>query len=276
MNIIAVLSDASEAGTYGASPLGWRTLNGTKSNATDFHSITAKTLGITRDRAKCTCLAYTQHCLYFITSLLFLSALNYKRMYGGGWALIMHSLKQLNPTTSGGVVANLQSQALLSRGQKPYLLRGDYVSKFNQLVYTKKNAQELCARYGKRLDEMFTQGEWSGGTLSAAHNYLERNVRMQQPKTPFLECRMSRAIEMQQNVEDQVSPLRMNWVIQSGAVDFLHLMLVCMRWLMSENIRFCISYHDEVRYLVREEMAYKAAVALHMTNLLTRSFCAMR
>lgn len=37
---------------HGATPFGWMTLNGTKSNATDMHSITAKAVGITRDHAK--------------------------------------------------------------------------------------------------------------------------------------------------------------------------------------------------------------------------------
>ena len=43
---------------------------------------------------------------------------------------------------------------------------------------------------------------------------------------------------------------RVNWVVQSSAVDYLHLMLVCMKWLFTKyNIdgRFCISIHDEVR-----------------------------
>jgi len=42
---------------------------------------------------------------------------------------------------------------------------------------------------------------------------------------------------------------RVNWVVQSSAVDYLHLMLVCMKWLFTKyNIdgRFCISIHDEV------------------------------
>lgn len=54
-------------------------------------------------------------------------------------------------------------------------------------------------------------------------------------------------------------------------------MLVAMKWLFEEyNIdgRFCISIHDEVRYLVRSEDRYRAALALQITNLLTRC-CAL-
>lgn len=42
---------------------------------------------------------------------------------------------------------------------------------------------------------------------------------------------------------------RVNWVVQSSAVDYLHLMLTCMRWLIEKyqiNARFSISVHDEV------------------------------
>lgn len=66
---------------------------------------------------------------------------------------------------------------------------------------------------------------------------------------------------------------RVNWVVQSSAVDYLHLMLVAMKWLFEEfaiDGRFCISIHDEVRYLVREDDRYRAALALQVTNLLTR------
>ena len=72
---------------------------------------------------------------------------------------------------------------------------------------------------------------------------------------------------------------RINWVVQSSAVDFLHLMLVCMRWLFDTyeiDGRFAISIHDEVRYLVKEEDRYRAALALHITNLLTRSLFAYK
>jgi len=67
---------------------------------------------------------------------------------------------------------------------------------------------------------------------------------------------------------------RINWVVQSSAVDYLHIMLVCMNWLIKEydiDARFSISIHDEVRYIVKEEDKYRAALALQITNLLTRA-----
>ena len=72
---------------------------------------------------------------------------------------------------------------------------------------------------------------------------------------------------------------RVNWVVQSSAVDYLHMMLVCMNWLIEEydiKARFSISIHDEVRYLVSEEDQERAALALQITNLLTRSMFALK
>lgn len=90
-------------------------------------------------------------------------------------------------------------------------------------------------------------------------------------------CRLSRALEPSEEIDnDRFLPTRINWVVQSGAVDFLHLMLVSMRHLMGKNFRFCLSFHDEVRYLVKDDHKYETALAMHITNLLTRAFCVQR
>lgn len=140
---------------------------------------------------------------------------------------------------------------------------------------------------------------WTGGTESEMFNKLESIATADEPRTPVLGCRISRALEpsvAQGEVlrghrsqeggrhrcgrDPSPAPLppqfmtsRVNWVVQSSAVDYLHLMLVAMKWLFEEfaiDGRFCISIHDEVRYLVREEDRYRAALALQITNLLTR------
>ena len=92
---------------------------------------------------------------------------------------------------------------------------------------------------------------------------------------------------------------RINWVVQSSGVDYLHLLLVSMKWLLQEHglsdkarfggdfsshflaeinqrnvfrlIRFLISIHDEVRYLSQSDSADHVALALQISNLLTRS-----
>ena len=56
-------------------------------------------------------------------------------------------------------------------------------------------------------------------------------------------------------------------------------MLVFMDYLCRTyeiDARFCISVHDEVRYICKEEDKRRAALALHITNLWTRCFFAHR
>lgn len=254
--IASVLGDASETGIHGATPFGWMTLNGMKSNGTDMHSVTAKAVGISRDHAK---------------------VLNYARIYGAGQQFATRLLKQFNPTFSE---AESKSKAMkmftLTKGKKLYYPMADYLDQLENKGFTNYEAKIIALKYGKRIDEVFNKGQWYGGTESAMFNRLEEIAGSEQPVTPFLQSRLSRALEPHAGIEDRFLPTRINWVVQSGAVDFLHLMLVCMRWLMKDNVRFCLSFHDEVRYIVREENAYKAALAMHLTNLLTRSFCVSR
>jgi DNA polymerase gamma 1 len=69
-------------------------------------------------------------------------------------------------------------------------------------------------------------------------------------------------------------PSRINWAIQSSGVDYLHLLIVSMEHLLRKyeiNARLSITVHDEIRYLVKNEDAYRAAMALQISNLWTRA-----
>ncbi|CAB3241452.1 unnamed protein product [Arctia plantaginis] len=92
------------------------------------------------------------------------------------------------------------------------------------------------------------------------------------PSTAFLSGRLTRALE---RAGGRWAGTRLNWAVQSAAADFLHLMLVSVAHL-APKARFCLSFHDEVRYLVPEEHKYETALALQITNLLTRAFCSQR
>ncbi|XP_010085350.1 PREDICTED: DNA polymerase subunit gamma-1-like, partial [Pterocles gutturalis] len=119
---------------------------------------------------------------------------------------------------------------------------------------------------------------WAGGTESEMFNKLESIALSPSPQTPVLGCHISRALEPAV-AKGEFLTSRVNWVVQSSAVDYLHLMLVAMKWLFEEfdiNGRFCISIHDEVRYLVQEQDRYRAALALQITNLLTRCMFAYK
>ncbi|XP_058059901.1 DNA polymerase subunit gamma-1, mitochondrial [Anopheles bellator] len=259
--IASVLGDADASGLHGGTPFGWMTLSGTKATGTDMHSVTARAVGISRDHAK---------------------VINYARIYGAGQQFAERLLKQFNPTLSEAEARSKASKMFtLTKGRKVYRLRTSWADAHPEYRQncTPYEALKLARVCNRAVDEMFHRSRWCGGTESAMFNRLEAIASADQPRTPFLGGRLSRALEPGDEGldEDRFMPTRINWVVQSGAVDFLHLMLVCMRWLMgAERIRFCLSFHDEVRYLVEERYAHHAALAMHVTNLLTRSFCAHR
>ncbi|ALC39545.1 tam [Drosophila busckii] len=256
--IASVLGDAYAHGQHGATPLGWMTLSGSKSNGSDMHSSTAKVVGISRDHAK---------------------VLNYARIYGAGQQFAETLLQQFNPSLSATEAkAKAMKMFAATKGKRVYRLREEYHDELEDRSYSGYEATRLAAQRNRIVSELFHRPRWQGGTESAMFNRLEEIATREQPQTPFLNCRLSRALESAggSEQEQRFLPTRVNWVVQSGAVDFLHLMLVSMRWLLGPHARFCLSFHDELRYLVKEELAYKAALAMHITNLLTRAFCASR
>ncbi|RZF37356.1 hypothetical protein LSTR_LSTR010451 [Laodelphax striatellus] len=254
--IASLIGDAYHAKQHGATPFGWMTLSGRKSDSTDMHSVTAKAVGITRSDAK---------------------VINYARIYGAGQNFAERLLKQFNPDMS---VEDAKHKAkkmfVMTKGKRVYKLLDNVLPDNDKREFTKFGAREICRLYGKNYDELFEAPKWVEGSESAMFNRLEEIAASDEPETPFLGCRLSRALEPNRDTEDQFVPTRINWVVQSGAVDFLHLMLVSMKWLMGEHARFCLSFHDEVRYLVKSDVKYQTALALHITNLLVRAFCVRR
>lgn len=174
--------------------------------------------------------------------------LNYARIYGAGQKFIERYLMNTNH--------QLTAEEAKEKAKKIY-------------------KETKGARKFKSKFNLF----WDGGTESATFNKLEQIANSEKPKTPILDCQISQALEPDQDLAKDFATSRVNWVVQSSAVDFLHLLLVNMRWLFERleiNGRFSISIHDEVRYLVREEDKYKAAYALQISNLLVRAYFAYK
>lgn len=273
--IAAILSEAQFAGMHGCTAFGWMMLQGKKSQGTDLHSRTADAVGISREHAK---------------------VFNYGRIYGAGQPFAARLLMQFNHRLRQQKAASKARQMYaLTKGLCRYQLseEGEWlVKKLNMEVKKaedgsislqdlrkiSKLAAQSTTRGSKRKWNLTGQRVWAGGTESEMFNKLESIANSEKPATPVLGCRISRALEPSA-VQDKFITSRVNWVVQSSAVDYLHLMLVAMRWLFEEhNIdgRFCISIHDEVRYLVASEDRYRAALALQITNLLTRCMFAYK
>ena len=108
--IASVLGDASATRCHGATPFGWMTLNGVKSDGSDMHSVTAKAVGISRDHAK---------------------VINYARIYGAGQTFAERLLKQFNPTISEGEAKSKAMKMFsLTKGRKYYYLLPEFQSEF--------------------------------------------------------------------------------------------------------------------------------------------------
>ncbi|CAJ1057266.1 DNA polymerase subunit gamma-1 [Xyrichtys novacula] len=265
--IAAVLGEAHFAGMHGCTAFGWMTLQGKKSQGTDLHSRTADTVGISREHAK---------------------VFNYGRIYGAGQPFAERLLMQFNHRLSQVEAASKARQMYAStKGTRRFYLSEEGEWLVHELDIDVKREEDgsvpleelwrirrLASKSSRsRRWEIFDKRMWAGGTESHMFNKLESIAHSEQPATPVLGCRISRALEPTA-VKNEFITSRINWVVQSSAVDYLHLMLVAMKWLFEEyNIdgRFCISIHDEVRYLVCSEDRYRAALALQITNLLTRS-----
>ena len=234
--IASLFGDSHFSKIHGSTGIGWMTLKGNRANGTDMHSKTAASINISRDEAK---------------------VLNYARIYGSGQSFASRFLIQSNPELS----------------------QNDAKEKAKKIfTETKGRRRATKLENEESNDLLMTRREWMGGTESQMFNKLEQIAESEEPRTPVLGCRISRCLEPRIVGENYMTS-RVNWVVQSSAVDFLHIMLVSMKWLLEEmeiNGRFSISIHDELRYIVKSEHRYKAALALQLSNLLTRSLFSLK
>ena len=322
--IAAILGDAYFVKEHGCTALGWRTLQGSKAQGTDMHSVTAKLAGVSRDQAK---------------------ILNYARIYGAGKLFAKSLLMQFNSDLKDrDALAAATKTFIDTKGEKIYKLNSfgilcnkiafddhndeipskslkkcsrvreflnktvesnfdpnathfqlkdgvtfdsdsnsasvdDLKREFRMYEEKKRNEGRFTKSiYEARKDdaEIVEKTYWKGGSESYTFNHLEALALAWKAKTPVLGCAISEALTSE-NVGTDYLPSRINWVVQSSAVDYLHLLLSAMKWLINEydiEARFTISIHDEVRYLVSNKDAYRSALALQVANLMVRAiFC---
>ncbi|KAJ1664814.1 DNA-directed DNA polymerase gamma mip1 [Coemansia sp. RSA 1813] len=174
---------------------------------------------------------------------------NYGRIYGAGVKYATTLLLQFNPD----------------------MTEAEAVEKAEQLYASTKGKN-------MRNKRAFGRAFWYGGTESYMFNKLEAIATSDDPRTPALGCGIADALK--KNVAgDRFMTSRVNWVVQSSGVDYLHLLLVSMTYLSrcyNIDMRFVISVHDEVRYMVSERDVPRAALALQISNLWVRSLFSYR
>ncbi|KAI4673154.1 DNA-directed DNA polymerase gamma mip1 [Alternaria triticimaculans] len=170
---------------------------------------------------------------------------NYGRIYGAGLKFASTLLRQFNPSLSD--------------------------------EQTSKTADDLYKNTkGKKTNrkQLHERAFWRGGTESFVFNKLEDFAEQERPRTPVLGAAITEALQRRYLSKGGFMTSRINWAIQSSGVDYLHLLIVSMDYLTRRyglDARLAITVHDEIRYLVKEEHRYKAAMALQVANVWTRA-----
>ncbi|KAL1838363.1 hypothetical protein VTJ49DRAFT_2772 [Mycothermus thermophilus] len=175
---------------------------------------------------------------------------NYGRIYGAGLKFAGQLLRQFNPS--------LSEQETLAIATRLYA----------STKGTKTNRKVLYKR-----------PFWRGGTESFVFNMLEEFAEQERPRTPVLGAGITEALLSRYISKGGYLTSRINWAIQSSGVDYLHLLIVGMDYLIRRfnlDARLAITVHDEIRYLVRDHDKYRAAMALQVANLWTRAMFAQQ
>ncbi|GAD95190.1 DNA polymerase gamma [Paecilomyces variotii No. 5] len=170
---------------------------------------------------------------------------NYGRIYGAGLKFAATLLRQFNPSLS---------------------------EKETQQIASKLYKETKGTRTTRKIlsDGPF----WRGGTESFVFNKLEEFAEQERPRTPALGAGITEALMRRFINKGSFMTSRINWAIQSSGVDYLHLLIVSMEYLIRRfnlNARLAITVHDEIRYLVKDEDKYRAALALQVANVWTRA-----
>lgn len=173
---------------------------------------------------------------------------NYGRIYGAGETSASRNLKQFNKTiTQADADAKAKDLYSATRGSR---------------IKSKNFALKTFL---------------AGGSESVIYNQLELLANQQQQRTPILGSEITAALANENTTTMSLQRTRVNWTIQSSGVDYLHLLIASMFYLTKVydiKVRLMLTVHDEVRFLTKDEDKYRAALALQISNLWTRSlFC---
>jgi DNA polymerase gamma 1 len=170
---------------------------------------------------------------------------NYGRIYGAGLKFASTLLRQFNPSLSEAETTKVASNL------------------YKETKGAKTNRKTLYKR-----------PFWRGGTESFVFNKLEEFAEQEKPRTPVLGAGITEALMSRFINKGGFMTSRINWAIQSSGVDYLHLLIISMDYLIRRfniDARLSITVHDEIRYLVLEEDKYRAAMALQISNVWTRA-----
>ncbi|KAK3954234.1 DNA polymerase family A-domain-containing protein [Pseudoneurospora amorphoporcata] len=169
---------------------------------------------------------------------------NYGRIYGAGLKFASQLLRQFNPS----------------------LTEAETIAIATKLYDATKGAKT-------NRKSLYKRPFWRGGTESFVFNMLEEFAAQERPRTPVLGAGITEALISRWVSKGGFLTSRINWAIQSSGVDYLHLLIIAMDYLIRRfNLacRLAITVHDEIRYLAEEHDKYRVTMALQIANLWTR------
>jgi DNA polymerase gamma 1 len=175
---------------------------------------------------------------------------NYGRIYGAGLKFAATLLRQFNP--------NLSEKETMETASRLY-------------ANTKGTKTTRKVLHNRPF--------WRGGTESFVFNKLEEFAEQERPRTPVLGAGITEALMGRFINKGGYLTSRINWAIQSSGVDYLHLLIVGMDYLIRRfniDARLAITVHDEIRYLVKDKDKYRVAMALQVANIWTRAMFAQQ
>lgn len=104
-------------------------------------------------------------------------------------------------------------------------------------------------------------------------NYVERSCSQSPSILPVLGGKSLKNLT-REYCNDSFITTRSNWIVQSSAVDFLHIFLTVMEYLIQANgidAQFSLSIHDQIKYISSIEDRYRTALAFQIAHLITRA-----
>ncbi|CUM65179.1 uncharacterized protein PRCAT00002807001 [Priceomyces carsonii] len=169
---------------------------------------------------------------------------NYGRIYGAGVKFASRLLKQCNSKLSD-----------------------EESEKIAKNLYSKTKGQTSSSKFLERR-------LYHGGSESIIFNALEAIANEEEPRTPVLGAAITDALVAKNLNKNNYLTSRINWTIQSSGVDYLHLLITSMDYLLQKyqlEARLALTVHDEIRYLAKEKDRYIIALLLQISNLWTRA-----
>ena len=279
-------------GEVGVTGLSYMTLNGSKAAGTDIHTITANQVGMDRNSAKI--LNYAR--LYLCGKQNALDLLGPRdgagkivdelwRFTKGKSVLIRNPVTQTGKKIlSDGLSASdalAESEAkrfklLVQKIQSDVMLRESEKNDVLEAIY---KLVPSSSRTIQDIEDLFDEPRrvLADGIESELFNFLMLTAGDDQPTTPVLGGNL--LMPLLNKFAPSHTTTRCNWLIQSSAVDFLHLFLANMDFLVKKydiDAYYSLSIHDMIQFISSKEDKYRTALAFQLAHLYTRAYFSLK